>query len=87
MCSTEKKQDWYKWLWLRIGGRPWTYITRDSWHKLEYLWILVLLILGSLLGKQFSWPEIWIGLVILTVGFILGHFFWGTKYISNQQGK
>ncbi|MFC1914365.1 hypothetical protein ACFLXF_03740 [Chloroflexota bacterium] len=30
----------YRALWSRIGGRPWTYILRDTWHKFEGLWII-----------------------------------------------
>jgi len=25
----------YRVLWSRIGGRPWSYILRDTWHRLE----------------------------------------------------
>jgi len=38
----------YKALWLRIGGRPWTYILRDTWHKFEGLWIIGLVAAGAL---------------------------------------
>ncbi len=50
---------WYKWLWTRIGGRPWTYIIRDSYHANPLIWILVTLGLGVLLGHLF-WGTAWI---------------------------
>lgn len=43
----------YKWLWTRIGGRPWTYIIRDSYHKYPLLWLLSFGALGIILGHLF----------------------------------
>ena len=40
----------YPSLWSKLGGRPWTYILRDTWHKLEGLWIIGLVAVGALLG-------------------------------------
>ena len=37
----------YEWLWRRIGGRPWTYIIRDSWHAYPLPWIIGLAIAGT----------------------------------------
>ena len=36
----------YRALWSKIGGRPWTYIIRDTWHKFEGLWIIALVALA-----------------------------------------
>ncbi len=80
--------DLYKELWSRIGGRPWTYIARDVYHKLEYLILVNLFIGGYALGKSELVSFKWF-LVIMaayTIGYIHGHFFWGKAYIPNQQG-
>jgi hypothetical protein len=44
---------WYKWLWTRIGGRPWTYIMRDNQRQYPLLWLLLFGGLGILLGHLF----------------------------------
>ncbi len=79
----------YKVLWSKIGGRPWTYIARDIYHKLEYLVLVSLFTGGYFLGKSelVSWKWFLIIMAAYTVGFIHGHFFWGTKYISDQKGE
>jgi len=78
----------YRWLWTRIGGRPWTYISRDIYHELEYLILVSIFIGGFWLGRSelVSWKWFLVILVAYTIGYIHGHFFWGTKYIPNQQG-
>ena len=96
--------DWSKWktfgpykkLWSLVGKRPWTYITRDIWHKLEYIAIVVIFIQAFFIG--YFWDEILLWAVahpvqamfatlgIFTEGYIAGHFFWGRKYIPGQQG-
>jgi len=43
----------YKMLWSRIGGRPWTYIIRDSYQKRPLLWILGWGLFGIILGHIF----------------------------------
>jgi hypothetical protein len=77
----------YKWLWGRIGGRPWTYIIRDIYHCGEWLMITILILIGILMGKYLSWFIVWLVLGIFTVGYIGGHCFWGTKYIQGQEGE
>jgi len=78
----------YRWFWTRIGGRPWTYISRDIYHELEYLILVSIFIGGFWLGRSelVSWKWFLVILVAYTIGYIHGHFFWGTKYIPNQQG-
>ena len=76
----------YKALWQVIGGRPWTYIMRDIWHKYEGLCIITLVALDTLLG-HWLWPLAFWLLFIFALGYIAGHLFWGTKYIPNQTGK
>jgi len=85
------KYSTYKKLWSVIGKRPWTYIYRDLWHKLEWFpqmqwfWSAVLVI--WLLGVPVPLKELLIACAIYTFGYINGHFFWGRKYIPNQQGN
>ena len=87
----------YKWWWSKIGGRPWTFISRDIWHQFEYIAIMALLFAGWIVG--YNWQDIlnWIpqhpivSLGVLfglsTFWYILGHFFYGKKYIPFQRGK
>jgi len=78
----------YKWIWTRIGGRPWTYISRDIYHKLEYLVLVGLFIGGFVLGRVglISWKWFLVIMAAYIVGYIHGHFFWGTEYIPGQKG-
>ncbi len=78
--------DLYKALWSRIGGRPWTYILRDTWYKLEGLWIIGLVALGALLGHWFWNLVLWL-LLAFTLGYIAGHLFWGKEYVPDQHGE
>ena len=75
----------YKELWSRIGGRPWTYIIRDFWHKYEGLCIVALVAIGVFLGRWHS-NELLMLLVAFAVGYIAGHLFWGTEYKPGQRG-
>jgi hypothetical protein len=43
----------YEWFWSRIGGRPWTYILRDSQKNHPLLWLLLFGALGIVLGHIF----------------------------------
>ena len=82
----------YKWgLWHWIGGRPWTWIYQDVWHKYEWFPQMQWAVTGigfECLRQWLGWPWwthfIWIG--IYTYGYINGHFFWGKNYIPNQGG-
>ena len=76
----------YRKLWQSIGGRPWTYILRDIWHKYEGLCIIALVAIGALLGYRL-WPFVFWLLLVFALGYIAGHLFWGKKYIPNQQGE
>lgn len=75
----------YKWgLWHWIGGRPWTFIIRDLWHKFEFVWIVGLVSLGVWLGHLFDWRTILIGWLVFSAGYIGGHLFWARPYIPGQ---
>lgn len=89
--------NWYKWIWSKIGGRPWTYITRDLWEQTEYLFIVGFTVVGFFSG--FYWHEIVSffarhplalfasGFGLFTIGYICGHIWWGTEHIPSQPGE
>ena len=77
----------YKWLWTKIGGRQWTYIMRDFYHKYEYFIILGFLTVGYFIHPIVSTKLFLVILGVLTVGYILGHLFWGKKWIEGQKGS
>ncbi len=74
----------YKTLWSKVGGRPWTYIIRDTWHMLEGIWIMGLIAVGAVLG-HWLWHLIFWILLVFAFGYIFGHLFWGTRYIPEQK--
>lgn len=76
----------YKAIWQVIGGRPWSYILRDIWHKYEGLCIIALVATGAMLG-HWLWQSVFWLLLIFALGYIAGHLFWGKEYIPNQQGE
>ena len=78
-------ESFYRGLWRSVGGRPWTYILRDAWHRLEGLWIMGLVAVGALLG-HLLWERILWLLLAFALGYVAGHLFWGKEYIRGQQG-
>ena len=50
---------WYEWLYSKVGGRPWSYIIRDSYHQRPLLWLAIMTVLGVLLGHLF-WGTAWL---------------------------
>jgi len=79
--------DFYKVLWSRIGGRPWTYIARDIYHRVEYLVLVCLFIGGYAVGQSHlaGWKWFLVIISAYTMGYIHGHFFWGKDYIPGQK--
>ena len=77
----------YKWLWSKIGGRPWTYILRDVWHEAEWVYQALWFAIGVVAASHFGWKGALIAFGIYTFGYINGHLWWGTKYIKGQKGK
>ena len=77
----------YRWLWSHVGGRPWTYILRDFWHKGEFFWINALISVGVWAGHHYQWRTVLLGLFLFSMGYLFGHLFWGTEYIPDQPGE
>jgi len=77
----------YKRIYTVIGGRPWTYITRDARQKYPLPWQLGLAIIMILIGHYFwgSGLAKFGGGVLL--GILMGHFWWGTPYQEGQGGE
>lgn len=77
----------YQWLWRHIGGRPWTYILRDYYHEAEYVVIVGMLALGYF-AANYEWldrGEFALFTLSLTAGYILGHLFWGTRWVPGEK--
>lgn len=43
----------YRILWSRLGGRPWTHIIRENQSRYPLLWLLLAGIAGIMLGHLF----------------------------------
>jgi hypothetical protein len=78
--------NWYEELWEKIGGRPWTYIMRDGYHNAPLPSILIVLAIGALIGHYTGFLAFLKILGILLIGILMGHLFWGTRYIPNEPG-
>ena len=79
--------DWYKKLWTKLGGRPWTFILRDVYHQTEYFAIIVIAVTCFWLGTVWDWETFGISCGMFTAGYICGHLFWGKEYKKDQEGK
>lgn len=63
---------WYRALWSRFGGKPWTYIVRAEFSNPLY-WLGVGLAIGTLAQPSWKW------VLGLSLGVLFGHFWWGGK--------
>lgn len=80
----------YKWLYTYLTPwwkRPWTYVMRDFYHEVEYVIILGFFILGYFCARWISDTIFYTIIGGVTAGYILGHLFWGRKWISHQGEK
>ncbi|KKN19266.1 hypothetical protein LCGC14_0947310 [marine sediment metagenome] len=87
----------YKKLWSLIGGRPWTYIRRDFWHRFELVNIVFFvsvgffsgIFYGNILKWLFSstWHPILLVAGFYLIGVLQGHFFWGSRYVKGQEAQ
>ena len=75
----------YRWLWTNIGGRPWTFIIRDSYHGYPIPWIFGVMIAGDFLGWVFTAWRVLTYLGVCMGGIILGHLFWGSPWRGGQK--
>lgn len=85
------RYDLYKKLWSLVGGRPWTYIYRDIWHRYEIVvqtqWFFfgVLALYAAEHWLYMPWGRVClIFWVVYFLGYLNGHFFWGRRYIPGQ---
>jgi len=65
----------YKAIWSRIGGRPWTDISRDLDKEWPLLFPLIFMGIGTLIALKFKEHWKWIVLAII-IGTVIGHIFW-----------
>jgi hypothetical protein len=79
--------DIYRMLWFRFGARPWTYIARDVYHKVEYLILVSLVMVGYTIGQTgiVNWKWFLVNMVAYTIGYVHGHFLWGQDYVPSQK--
>ena len=75
--------DIYKFFW-KPFGRPFTFMIRDCWHKIEFVWIIGLVAVGVCMGHHYDWITVLKVIGIFTVGFIFGHLLWGKSYIPGE---
>lgn len=66
-------EEWppYKWLWSRIGGRPWTHIMRD--HPSLVVPVAVAMLVLACAWAGWHW---WKVLLSFFLGMVTGHVFW-----------
>lgn len=77
----------YRKLWSGVGGRPWTYIIRDTWHQYEGLWIIGLVASGAVAVHYSDLLSVLKALGIFMVGYVGGHLFWGKEWKKGQEPK
>lgn len=65
----------YKAIWTRIGGRPWTEISRDEQKKSPLVFMLIFFGIGVLMVK-FGKGHWWQLILSLLAGIIIGHIWW-----------
>lgn len=80
----------YKKAWSLIGGRPWTFISRDFWNSAEIvmqaLWFWTAILILHLLGVSIPVKTLLVGWAIYTYGYVNGHIFWGTDWKKGEKG-
>ena len=80
----------YRWLWSKVGGRPFTFILRDLWNSAEFImqafwfWLAVLVLYW--LGVTIPTKTLLAGWVIYIFGYINGHLYWGTDWKKGEKG-
>jgi hypothetical protein len=85
----------YAWFWYHTqfwlqkpARRPYTYIMRDFYYNNA---LLTLIITGTIFYCFGRWwlpvraSTFWAAFISLLMGLLLGHLFWGNKYVAGQQ--
>jgi len=80
-----EQPDFYRRIWSTVGGRPWTYIYRDVWHRYEWVVQLEWAAIGAAVLYFHGWPGLGLFWAAYTWGYLNGHFFWGTRYKEGQK--
>ncbi len=71
------------WIGDKVNRRPFTFILRDLYHQGPVFVIVGLMLAGhSPLGGLIFTRE---GLVVLGIGLLTAHLFWGKEYIPGEQ--
>ena len=65
----------YKMVWSRVGGKPFTEVTREEQTKAPLLFMLIFAGLGILLFR-FAGRNWWKVLLVFAFGVVVGHIFW-----------
>ena len=80
----------YEYIWYHVlfflppeERRPFTFIMRDFYHKSPFICIgvIVWILWAITLFHQVTWQE----LVLVGVGVIVGHLFFGKDYVAGEQ--
>jgi hypothetical protein len=75
LLVTGRLGDFYRAIWSRFPGRPWTHVMRD--HPWIYLVLAAgLAIVPFLLAPRGRWGRAFLTYVIFLIGFLGGHVFW-----------
>jgi hypothetical protein len=81
----------YAWLWFHLESpfirdpelrRPFTFIIRDFYHAHPILWTWMAIFTWYWLSRWFISFD---SFVLISLGILLGHLFWGSKYTPGQQ--
>lgn len=85
----------YEWFWYHtefwldpIDRRPYTLMIRDFYHNAPLWTLLIVCIFSFCLGRWWWHIELrdfFIVTAMLMLGVILGHLFWGEKWIPGEQ--
>ncbi len=81
----------YAWLWYHVEAlwikdpaarRPFTFIIRDFFHCHPILWTWLAVLAGFYFG---AWLITFDAFVLVSLGLLMGHLFWGTDWFKGQQ--
>ena len=70
----------YRWLWSRVGGRPWTFIIVDAADRHPLPFLLVAFGIGVTVAYLVPWHTLRLAFPAMAFCILLGHLFWRTCY-------